>query len=79
MAFTYKKLFKLLIDRNLKKKDLCEMADISTTSVSKLAKDQNVNTEILEKICDALHCDVCDIVEVVPKNSKEKRGENNES
>ena len=55
------------------------MADISTTSVSKLAKDQNVNTEILEKICDALHCDVCDIVEVVPKNSEEKRGENNES
>ena len=79
MAFTYKKLFKLLIDRNLKKKDLCAMADISTTSVSKLAKDQNVNTEILEKICDALHCDVCDIVEVVPKNSEEKRGENNES
>ena len=79
MAFTYKKLFKLLIDRNLKKKDLCEMADISTTSVSKLAKDQNVNTEILEKICDALHCDVCDIIEVVPNNLEEKRGENNES
>ena len=49
MAFTYKRLFKLLIDRDLKKKDLCQMADISTTSVSKLAKDQNVNTEILEK------------------------------
>lgn len=79
MAFTYKKLFKLLIDKNLKKKDLCEMADISTTSVSKLAKDQNVNTEILEKICDALQCDVSDIVEVVPKNLEEKRTENNES
>ena len=79
MAFTYKKLFKLLIDKNLKKKDLCEMAGISTTSVSKLAKDQNVNTEILEKICDALQCEVSDIVEVVPKNLEEKRTENNES
>ena len=64
MAFTYKKLFKLLIDRNMKKKDLCELAGISTTSVSKLGNNQNVNTEILEKICDALHCDVSDIMEV---------------
>ena len=64
MAFTYKKLFKLLIDRNLKKKDLCELAGISTTSVTKLAKGQHVNTEILEKICAALCCDVYDIVEM---------------
>lgn len=65
MAFSYKKLFKLLIDRDLKKKDLCELADISTSSVTKLCKEQHVNTEILEKICDALECDISDIVEVI--------------
>ena len=75
MAFTYKKLFKLLIDRDLKKKDLCQMADISTTSVSKLAKDQNVNTEILEKICDALKCDIGDIVEVIHPDFDKKETE----
>jgi len=73
MPFSYKKLFKLLIDRNLKKKDLCEIANISTSSVTKLCKDQHVNSEILEKICDSLNCDISDIVEVVPfKKSEEK-------
>lgn len=71
MALCYKKLFKLLIDREMKKKDLCEIADISTTSLSKLAKDQNVNTEILGKICDALQCDICDIVENINFNKGE--------
>lgn len=75
MAFTYKRLFKLLIDKNMKKKDLCELAGISTTSVSKLVKDQNVNTEILEKICDALECDICDIVEVIHPNKDKKETE----
>lgn len=64
-TFSYKKLFKLLIDRDLKKKDLCQLAKISTTCVSKLAKDQHVNTEILEKICGALNCDIGDILEVI--------------
>lgn len=72
MALSYKKLFKLLIDRNLKKKDLCEKAGISTTVVSKLAKDQNVNSDIIEKICKALDCDVEDIMEYIhdDKNSE---------
>lgn len=65
MKFTYKKLFKLLIDRNLLKKDLCQMANISTSSVTKLSRDENVNTEILEKVCTALDCDIQDIVECV--------------
>ena len=69
MAFSYKKLFKLLIDRNMKKKDLCEAAKISTTSVTKLCNDQNVNTEILEKICVALECDISDIMEVTNTES----------
>lgn len=75
MAFSYKKLFKLLIDRDLKKKDLCDLAEISTSSVTKLRKNQHVNTEILEKICDALDCDVSDIVEVKKEKSE---SENNE-
>ena len=75
MAFTYKKLFKLLIDRDMKKKDLCKLANISTTSVTKLVNDQNVNTEILEKICDALQCDISDIVEVIHSNTEKKETE----
>lgn len=72
MALSYKKLFKLLIDRNMKKKDLCQKAGISTSSVSKLAKNQNVNTEIIDKICNALNCRVEDIMEFVcEKNIKE--------
>lgn len=65
MSLSYKKLFKLMIDRNLKKKDLCDMASISTSSVTKLSNDQNVNTEILAKICDALNCEIQDVVEVI--------------
>ena len=68
MALSYKKLFKLLIDKDLKKKDLCSMANISTSSVTKLANDQNVNTEILDKICVALNCDISDIVEFIETN-----------
>ena len=71
MTFSYKKLFKLLIDKDLKKKDLCDLANISTSSVIKLCKDQHVNTEILEKICDALGCDVSDIVEVIQTRNRE--------
>ncbi len=67
MGLSYKKLFKLLIDRNMMKKDLCEKAGISTASVTKLSKDKNVNTDILEKICLALKCDISDIVEMVPE------------
>lgn len=76
MTFSYKKLFKLLIDKDLKKKDLCDLANISTSSVTKLCKDQHVNTEILEKICDALGCDVSDIVEVIQtRNRKDNKNE----
>ena len=71
MAFTYKRLFKLLIDRGLKKKDLCEKANISSSSVTKLRSDKHVNTEILEKICDALNCEIEDIVEVNHASERE--------
>lgn len=77
MALSYKKLFKLLIDRNMKKKDLCQKAGISTTSVSKLAKDLNVNTEIIDKVCRALDCEVEDVMEFVHE-SKSTEGERHE-
>ena len=64
MAISYKKLWKLLIDKDLKKKDLRNMAGISASSITKLGKDKNVNTEILERICKALDCDISDIMEM---------------
>ena len=64
MAISYKKLWKLLIDKDLKKKDLQRISGISAASITKLAKNENVNMEIIEKICLALHCDVGDIMEI---------------
>ncbi len=64
MQISYKKLWKLLIDRDMLKKDLAEKADISSASIAKLTKGENVNTEILVKICTALDCDISDIMEM---------------
>jgi DNA-binding Xre family transcriptional regulator len=66
MAISYKKLWKLLIDKDMKKKDLQRVAGISSASVTKLGKNENVNTEILQKICTALNCDISDIMEMLP-------------
>ena len=65
MAVCYKKLWNLLIDRDMRKKDLRLMTGISTTTLAKLGKDENVGTEILVKICSALNCDIGDIMEVI--------------
>lgn len=62
---SYKKLFKLLIDRNMKKKDLRIAAGLSPASISKLAKDEYVSMEVLVKVCHALHVDIGDIMEVL--------------
>ncbi|WP_313291929.1 helix-turn-helix domain-containing protein [Faecalispora jeddahensis] len=64
MSISYKKLWKLLIDRDMKKKDLREAAGISTASMAKLGKNENVNTDILIKVCKALNCDISDIMEI---------------
>lgn len=71
MRISYKKLWKLLIDRDMRKKDLQSLAGISSTSITKLGKNENVNTEIIEKICNALNCDVCDIMEMTEEKQKE--------
>ena len=64
MAVSYKKLWKLLIDKDMKKKDLQKVAGISASSVAKLGKNENVTTDVLVKICSALECDIADIMEM---------------
>ena len=71
MRFSYNKLWKLLIDRGIKKKDLGEMADISATTIAKLGNGGNVNTKALLAICNALNCDEGDIMEFVPDKKQE--------
>lgn len=65
MAVSYKKLWKLLIDKDMKKKELCEKAGISSASITKMGKNGHVTTETLLKICSALNCQIEDIVELI--------------
>lgn len=78
MKINYKPLWKLLIDRDLKKKDLCEMAGISPASITKMGKCGHVTTETLEKICLALDCRVEDILELEPGENQTMAEEPNE-
>lgn len=64
MAVSYKKLWKKLIDLEMTKTQLRKDAGISTGALAKLGKNENVNTEILVKICNTLHCDISDIMEL---------------
>ena len=66
MHFSYNNLWKLLIDKNMNKQDLRKMTGISSASIAKLGKGENVNTEVLLRICKALKCDISDIMEFVP-------------
>lgn len=67
MAASYKPLFKLLIDRNMKKKELAEKAGLSLATITKLGKDgASVNSDVLVKICAVLNCRIEDIMEIVP-------------
>jgi DNA-binding Xre family transcriptional regulator len=69
MAVSYKKLWKLLIDKDIKKKDLSAMAGISPATITKMGKGGHVTTEVLVKICAALECKMEDIVEIVPNKT----------
>ena len=71
MAASYKRLWKLLIDRDMKKKDLAAAAGISTFTISKMGKGESVTTDVLGKICVALNCSIEDIMEFVPDEPKE--------
>lgn len=66
MRVSYNKLWKMMIDRKLMKKDLTAMAGISTNAMAKMGKEENVSTEVLGKICSALNCRIEDIVEFLP-------------
>lgn len=66
MSVCYNKLWKLMIDRKMKKKDLIALSGISRSTVAKLTHDENVNTDVLARICKALQCDVGDIMEMLP-------------
>ena len=65
MGISYKKLWKMLIDRDMMKKDLREGCDLSTASMAKLAKGRNVNTDVLVRVCNFLQCDISDICEII--------------
>lgn len=70
MKVSYKKLWKLLIDKDMKKKDLCAKAGISPASVTKMGKNGHVTTDILQRICLALDCQIGDIMEMVPEQKQ---------
>ena len=67
MAVCFKKLWKLLIDKEIKKKDLCSMAGVSPATITKMGKGGHVTTEVLVRICAALECNVEDIMEIIPE------------
>lgn len=69
MAVSYKKLWKLLIDRDMTKTMLRKEAGITTTALAKLGKNENVNTEVLVKICSTLKCDISDIMELIDERT----------
>lgn len=73
MAASYKKLFKLLIDHEMKKKDLAEKAGISIATITKMGKDgATVSSDVLVKICTALDCKMDDIVEIIPSENNNR-------
>ncbi len=67
MSASYKKLWKMLIDKDMKKKDLAVKAGISTYTINKLNRGENITTDVLAKICKALDCTVDEIMEFVEK------------
>ena len=71
MAVSYKKLFKLLIDRNMRRKDLRDLTGISYSTLGKLTNGDNVNMEVIEKLCLALNCRIEEIVEIIPDGSED--------
>ena len=75
MAVCYKKLWKLLIDKDMKKSDLEREAKISHYALGKLTQGKDVSTEVLGKICETLHCTIDDIMEIIPDSDDSERNE----
>lgn len=70
MDVSYNKFFKMLIDRKMKKKDICEQAGIATSTMAKMAKDENVSLDVLVRICRALNCTLDDILDILPAENE---------
>lgn len=68
MGMSYKPLWKLLIDRNMTRSELRILAGISTRALAKMGKNEDVNTDVLRKICAVLKCSISDIVELIPEH-----------
>lgn len=71
MKVSYKKLWKLLIDRDMNRKDLSRIAGVSGSTLTKLSKAESVNSDMLVRICTALKCNLWDIMELLPENEDE--------
>jgi DNA-binding Xre family transcriptional regulator len=63
MLISYNKLWKMLIDKGINKKELQRISGVSSASIAKLGKGENIQTDVLLKICEALHCDITEIME----------------
>ena len=74
MILSYNKLWKMLIDKKMNRKDLRKKAGISTASIAKLGKGENITTDVLLKICEALDCDITDIMEIDKSEQRENTG-----
>ncbi|HCR81929.1 MAG TPA: XRE family transcriptional regulator [Lachnospiraceae bacterium] len=72
MEVSYKKLWKILIDKDMKKKDLQAAAGMSWASVTKLSKGETVSMEVLMKVCKALDCNIGDIMDFIPTDGDSK-------
>ena len=73
MAIRYNKLWKKLIDENMMKVELRDQAGITTNALAKLGKNGHVSTQVLEKVCKVLHCEIQDIMEFVPDEEREEK------
>lgn len=70
MGVSYNKLFKLLIDKNMKKTELIKLADISSSTLAKLSKNEFISMDVLVRICEVLGCNIGDVVEIVDKEGE---------
>ncbi len=72
MRISYKPLWRILLERDMSKKELREASRISTASLAKLGKGENITTDVLLRICEALHCNINEIIETIPDEESAK-------
>ena len=78
MAVSYNKLFKLLIDKKMKKKELCELSGVSASTIGKMGRGESVSIEMIEKVCLALGCTADDVLDFIPDRIDTGTAENRE-